>query len=295
MNKIIFGIITLTVVSIFALQIDDELHPRASKWIEEVRSKDASEAYLYLMGLFAKETESPIEAGSEIYQSIKDGQKRYILKQSKFYYSEYPMDNKLALPKGDLFCEFWKNECLKALFQNPSRNEQEIERHSVLLNRYHEFLDKDGYKTLSIPMITEPIPPFRYLTAGHRLHNLNAIAKASRGEVDSAVQTIYLNVSRIRANLVSQDQLIGKMVLLMMLSESLDVITVLFDKYQPKSMKKIGALSVDERDLEYPMARELGMAYDTYRNLDKNPEFWEEGGNIPGWIVRVLFKPNMSI
>jgi hypothetical protein len=37
------------------------------------------------------------------------------------------------------------------------------------------------------------------------------------------------------------------------------------------------------------------MSYALMNNLNGNPEFIAEGGNLPAWIVKLVYKPNISI
>ncbi|VAX09726.1 hypothetical protein MNBD_GAMMA26-1180 [hydrothermal vent metagenome] len=296
MVKSLSGIIVfLTAFGVLALQIDDELNPAASQWVEKVNSAEESEAYLFLMGIFAKKSEDPIQVGRAIYQSIREGEERYLSKKSPFNYTDYPQEERINLPEGDLLCVVWEEGCLKTIFQDLQKIQTALKDHAMLLERYHEFIKKGEYRTLARPMITEPIPPFQYLLAGHRLNSMSAIINASNGNAEVAVKSLYSNITRLRGALVHQDTLLGKMFVLMMLSENLDVISILTERYKLDGLDEIRPISKEERDFELPMAREFSMSYNFLRDLDRNPELWEVGGEAPGWVVRVFFKPNMSI
>ncbi len=91
-----------------------------------------------------------------------------------------------------------------------------------------------------------------------------------------------------------QDNLIGKLVILMKLSEIIDVTSVILSNENLEG-EIIPGLSQSEKGFSMIAAREFGMSYHTFKNLDKNPEFFEMGGNFPGWITRMVYKPNMTV
>jgi hypothetical protein len=81
----------------------------------------------------------------------------------------------------------------------------------------------------------------------------------------------------------------------MQLSETLDVAYLVSRKAGNEHLFQLPNLTKKERDFEVVMARELAMFYDTYRTLDGNPEFWGKEAITPSWVVKLVFKPNMTI
>lgn len=295
MIKVSVGIIFIIIVGVIGLQFDDELHPDAARWIQESNSQKDSEAYFFLMGIYSAKDVSPVDVGESIYSSIRDGEEKYILEKVPFDYTDYPNEDKIELPQGKLFCRSWEKGCLKAIFEDATEARRTLESHSILLNRYYEFINLHGYKAMTKPMITEPLPPFNYLSVAHRLSSLNEIIRSHDGRPVESIRNLYLNFAKLRGVLQQQDTIVGKMVVLMMLSETLDIISILAGKYKVSSIEKIAHITKDERDLERSMAREVGMAYDTFRYLDRNPELWKIGGGAFGWVARMAFKPNMTL
>ncbi|MES1934685.1 hypothetical protein T35B1_18873, partial [Salinisphaera shabanensis T35B1] len=59
--------------------------------------------------------------------------------------------------------------------------------------------------------------------------------------------------------------------------------------------EKISALTRSEKSFDVMAAREFGNVYYEFKKLDRNPEFFEISGHFPGWVTRMLFKPNMTI
>jgi hypothetical protein len=61
---------------------------------------------------------------------------------------------------------------------------------------------------------------------------------------------------------------------------------------------EIPRLSASEKDFGMISAREFGVLYYGFKSVDKHPQFFElegEFGNAPEWLVRAVFKPNMTI
>jgi len=135
-------IIAALFIGVLVFQIDDELDPGAALWLEKMNSPETSEAYFFLMGFFSKEGDDPIVVGKSIYQSIREGEDRYINEKILFDYIDYPKENKIALPKGDIYCSAWKPGCLKLIFGNVAELKNELSRHSALLERYRILSEK---------------------------------------------------------------------------------------------------------------------------------------------------------
>ena len=83
-------------------------------------------------------------------------------------------------------------------------------------------------------------------------------------------------------------------VFLMKLSEIIDVASVILSN-ENLVIEKISSLNQSEKGFYMVAAREFTTSYYTFKNLDRNPEFFEMGGNLPGWITRMVYKPNMTI
>lgn len=297
--KVSAGVILILILGVIGLQFDDELHPEATQWIESVNSPKTSESYFFLLGIFAAEGLSPFDVGRSIYESIKEGEEQYTAENKPFYYRAYPEEGKIELPEGNVFCLTRETECLQYLFEEKIEVQRELENHRVLFSRYHEFINLEGYNTLTRPMLTEPLPPFSYLSAGHRLNSLSEINRANNGEPAESVRRLISNFEKVRGVLQEQDTLIGKMVFLQMLSETLDIISILAQKNGLTLIEKMTYITKDERDLTASMARELSMGHGVYQGLDRNPGFWavvgEEEGGALGWVVRAVFKPHMTL
>jgi len=293
-KKIAISLLLVLVAIIGLLQIDDELHPEAALWVEQIKANGDSQAYYYLMGIFAKSDENPSDVGLQRYQAIRVSQEKSDANKTIVSFKDYPDEKKLPIPTGEKFCKYWEAGCLENLLKNDADIPALLLNNAVLFERYQKFMQFDEFRTLSKPTLSEPISPFQYLTAGHRLESLMILDKAQKGEQQVAIKDLSNKIILLRNKIKLQDTFVGKMVFLHMLSESIDIMSTLSNRYDIPISESLTALTKVERDFLLPVQREFYMGYDMYQKLDRNPEFLEQGGNIPGWIVRILFKPNIS-
>lgn len=130
--------------------------------------------------------------------------------------------------------------------------------------------------------------------AAERIKILEAISAYRLGDSAGAIDSLSLQFSKLRKSMALQDNLIGKLVFLMKLSEIIDVMSVIMSDSKGE-VKLISGLSQSERSFYMIAAREFAMYYYIFNDTDKAPELFETDGNLPGWVTRFTFKPNMTI
>ena len=151
------------------------------------------------------------------------------------------------------------------------------------------------FRTLTKPSVYVPMPEYQYLEKGNRLNGFLILRKISEGQEQVAVDILYADISRQRRLLKKADTLITKMVATSLLANDLDLLANLHAAGYIKNPPELARLTLDERSLYLPMIREFGISVSLHSDLDGNPEFFGEGGSAPSWLIRVIFKPNMSI
>lgn len=200
-RKLIFSlslvVLSLLTVGIVVLQIDDDLDPGAAQWIEKIQVEKSSDAYLYLLGIVAAKGENPKQVGKEIYDSIRVAEQQSSNVTLPIEYADYPQENKLALPSGDLCCATSEEGCFKKIFQNTAALESELHQHALLLSRYRTFIKLNDYAILSRPAMLEPLPPYQYLSAANRLAIFDAITKAEGSAPIEAINGLLSNITRV--------------------------------------------------------------------------------------------------
>lgn len=306
-KKILIGIILFGVATVLLLQIDDELDPEVATFLEQARPAESSEAYLYLLGIVAAEGEDPLAMGKQLFASMQQAEQQYELGDETFGFKDYPEDKKLALPEGELFCSGSEQDCWQTIFNDEEGRDQVLKQYATLLLRFQAFIKMTDYQTLSKSTVMEISPPFQYLNKGNRLVISTAIHIAQTADSEQSITILIDNISGLRHHLKSADTLIGKMIYTALISDNLDALSLIIHQNKQVFEHQIGSISLAERDLEIVMAREFTMSYGLYTAMDKHPDFFtstsvddggfnsDDGFKAPGWAVKTIFKPNMSI
>ena len=291
--------ILLGLVVILLLQIDNDLKPEIADMLEQAMPAESSEAYLYLLGIVAAESEDPSVVGRQLFTDMQRAEEHYTFGDQSFEYEAYPEDKMLPLPQGELFCDSSEEGCWQAIFNKKQEREQVLQANTTLLERYNAFISLPDYHSLAKPTEQEVFPPFSYLIKANRLVILNAINTHQTAEYGRTINVLTDHVSTLRNQLMRADNLVAKMVYSAMISDNLDALSLIIHASNGVLNDEIASLSLAERDLALAMSREFAMGYGLYTNLDRNSEFFgyaEDGwkGYMPGWLVRVFFKPNMT-
>lgn len=268
-------------------QVDDELSPEAVSLIDMINRDIESDAYLYLLGIFSSESESPIEVGRELLD-------QYLKKQEdpSFEITEYSEFKKIELPIRGV-CSGEDEQCLKEKFSCNTDIDELTQQNALLLHRVNTFLQFDEFTTLTKPALDEFIPDYRYIIAAQQIKILEAIALYKNGQAEQAANALTHQFSRLRDSLELQDRLIGKVVFLAQLSEILDVLSVILSN-EEKQSKLIEGLDRNSESFEMMFTREFALAHNSSLMLDRDPNFYDMDKNAPKWAVRLAFKPNMT-
>ncbi len=270
-------------------QIDDDLSEDALSLIKKVDYSGHSESYYYLMGIYASEKENAKDIGKNI---VNQYNKKSL--DSNYNIVEYPEAKKIPLPKNNIFCRTWEGTCLYDMFNEPFDINILLKDNHTLLSRMSIIHGSNDYKTLTKPSIDELPPSFEYFSAAEQIKLLLAISKHKEGKTQQAIELLEQQFFELRRLLKRQDTLIGKLILLTQLSEVIDVYSIILSNTN-FTANFIPLLSESERSLEKAFVREFFMQYEMFKNLDKNPELFEIDGKLPGFIARLLYKPNMTI
>ena len=300
---IVLAILLFIISSILLLQIDDDLDPQAQSMYEQATAHKESEAYLYSLGILAAADEKPEVVGKALMASIRAAEKKYFENPhtQKFEYEDYPAEKSLPLPELGA-CVYTEKDCeyTDKLFTHPFNIEALPEEQRVLLKRYKKLIAMKDFHTLSLPHIASRLPALPHLMKGNTLASLEAIEKAKKGNLNEAKKLLLNDISLLRFNLQQADTVITKMVYVSMISKSLDVLSVVIHKYNSPEQENIKALTSDERSLVKAMNYEYGSFYNLFKSMDKDPHLLgsvenSKEGNLPAWVIRILFKPNMTL
>ena len=273
-------------------QIDEEPSVEVLDLLDRLERESGveSEAYLYLMGLSAAEGVDPQEAGRQHLMTRERAAEDDV---AASLIAERSLDA-LPRPDGELFCSVREKCCLQRLVNADIDIARLLEKHAVLLDRANRFYQYTEYTTLVKPTLEERYPPYQLLSAAERLKSLQALAVYRQGDVDQAGGLLRQQLAALRRAMVYQDSLVGKLVFLMKISEVLDIYSVILAS-EGHEAEVILPLTDSEKDFSIVVAREFGLSHGILSNLDRHPEIFELKGSLPGWMVRLLYKPNMTL
>jgi uncharacterized membrane protein YhaH (DUF805 family) len=293
-------IFTLVIFSVLLLQVDDDLSSEVTEYVSliENRVSNGSEAYLYLNGITAPEEKQILSQGSRlltrynnysknIFEELSDADK--LNKDEKIN-----LDEKLTTPdyKNKMYCALSDAGCLGKIIASSSDWENEMNKFSFITKRYEKFISYSEFTTLTKPHAASPYPASHYLTSGNKIKIFSALSLARSGKAEEAMQMLLNDNRYLRKHLALADNIIHKLIFINLFSNNLDIIVYIHSAYKLEKLAKITHLSKSEMSMKYPLIREFIMEYNTYLDADRNPDGWN---GLPGWMVRVIFKPNMTI
>ncbi len=290
--------IPFVIIALILLQFDDALYPEAHALVEQTTAPQANEAYLYLMGIDAPLERAPTDLGRSLLAHSRERDRLDAKDPFTTELPPWPDYETLPRPEGALFCRWSDAGCRVRVLSSQDEAPPLFEAHGTVLDRYRTFMAMDGFQSLAKPSTYEPMPNFHYLFSGHRLVMLKALRDAGQGAPEAAVQLLESTLDRVRAQLVRADTIIAKMVYLALMSENLDVLSAILARHGYELAPEVPPMTRAERDFSLAMAREFAMGYHLFQSLDRHPQFFDTSSDstwTPGWWVRAVFKPNMTI
>ena len=288
----------LVIIALILLQFDEPLSPEVPALVEQTTAKKTNEAYLYLLGIDAPLNGEPSDIGESLLAYSREQDQLEADDPFTTERAPWPDYEALARPEGAFFCRWTDENCRVRVLSSWNEAPALSEADKTVLDRYRTFMTMDGFQSLAKPSVHEPMPSFHYLLSGHRLVMLEALREADRGDPEAAVRLLESTLDRVRTQLVRADTIIGKMVYLALMSENLDVLSEILARHGYDLAPEVPPMTRAERDFTLAMAREFAMGYYMYQSLDRHPQFFDTSSDntwTPGWWVRAVFKPNMTI
>lgn len=288
MLKIITIILAIIVAAVLLLQIDDKLNPEIEPFLSKGIATEDNDAYFYLMGIDAPANENPLAAGKKKYESI-DPKQSIFDKDSASTILEPTA--KLALPKNEYFQHSEENNWLNAMFEESDALAEVLSNNAVLLARYQSFIKMKDYRTLAKPTAPDVFPPYTYLEKGNQLLLLKAIHTVQTSGVTEAVPLVMNNISALRLQLQNADEFFSKGIYASLISDNLDLLSILSHQQTAHFETKIAPISSAERNLEIASSREYSIANGM---LDQFINGRENQTAVANWFKKLLLKPNMT-
>ncbi|HEX5055650.1 MAG TPA: hypothetical protein VFX02_04045 [Gammaproteobacteria bacterium] len=278
------------------LPVDSKLDAEAAAWGEAANdtAETTDNGYYYLMGIMAAAEEDPAVAGKAWLDEYLRAEREFLDgAAAEFIAPEYPPEKMLPRISGDYYCMLNEQGCFARLTGDPVTLRRELATHAVLAQRYRRLLDFAELKPLTQPTLYESIPPYRYLIDGHRVNQLTIILAQLSGKRAVSLEMLRHDMAQLRRHLASAHSLIGKMVMLSMFANDLNLLLYIAPA---DARQNVPALSAEERTLRPQLQREFGSIVNFHRHLAAHPESFEtQAGPIGGWIMRNSLKSNMSV
>ena len=278
---------SLILVVVLLLQIDNELSPEATSMLESIEWQKSNDAYIYLLGIGAALGEDPKIEGPLVLAQIRKAEAAYA--QASFddwgSYDERPT---IDLPEHDSLCSVNEAGCIASLF-----TASDLDLADPLMvevkRRYETFLKLDRFTTMTQPHLYEPLANFVFLVKGNRLVSLNAIENAKKCCPEKAMNQLYVHLELLKKHTKETDNLIGQMIAYVLLNETIDVLSLLIEKYDLAG-QPIALLTNEELSLDRVMDRELAFSSSILQ-----PNVFEDSFKPwPKWMIKTVFKPKMT-
>lgn len=258
-----------------------------------------SQAFLYLNGIMAPEDDEIMSMGLARFSANLSAKKTAETTGYNTFddFGDYPTEVQIPKPmqNSGLYCPLSEQECLEKITSSEDKWDNELTEGATVLRRYNKFLSFADFKTLAQSIILEELPKYEYLYYGNRLVSLKALSTAAKISPSDAINQLIDDLKKSRKQLMMADNLIHKMLFTVIISNDLDIIAHISTKYKYNPKVVIPQLTNAELNMKPTLIREFGTGFETFKDLDKNPEFFEVGDSAPAWLVRALFKPNMTI
>ena len=278
--------VILILVIVLLLQVDDELSPEATSMLENIEWQKSNDAYIYLLGIGAALGEDPNVEGRLVLAQIRKAEESYAQPSSNDW-GHYKQRPTIDLPEHDSFCSVKEVDCIASLFI-----QSDIDLNDPLMievkHRHETFLKLGGFTTMTQPHLYEPFAHFELLVKGNRLVSLSAIERAKKCCPEDAMNQLYAHLELLKKHIKETDTLIGQMIAYVLLNETIDVLSLLIEKYDLTG-HPIALLTSEELSLDRVMDRELAFGSSILQ-----PNVFEESYKpLPKWMIKTVFKRNM--
>ncbi|MEB8431900.1 hypothetical protein OO007_06640 [Cocleimonas sp. KMM 6892] len=306
--KLVLKLVTLitipVVLVVYYFTVDDKIAPEASQMYQSVGENTESDAYVYLLGIYAGVDDDPMTVGKQQLEYLRAEEKRIADKsfeEQTYKIREYPKAKRLKEFKLKSCKDFKiQDNCgyVDRLLAQNDNSEQIKTTESILLERYREFLAKDDFHTLAVPNMMTPFPSYSYLFAGNNLSHLIALEYAEKNREEEAITALLHEIKQLRHLLQQADSIVLKAIGARSISNSLDLLSVIIHKQKLDFHQTIPVLNEEEKSLEKPLNYEFAMAYKFSKVFQRNSstDNSQTNSELGGILSRkFLYKPNMQI
>jgi len=295
-------ILSVAILFLFVglLSFDQDLDPEISSWTKLAPVPDGDNGFVYLMGLDSGSGESPLDRGFAKIQAYNRGRESQAdpFATVDIDSSRLEQSGRLELPAVKWLCKHHEKGCFDALVLDPVALVSIVDLYADLIDRYQLFIGGPNYQTTTALYADAPIPPIRYLNAGHQLLRAGAVWGFKQGNTEQALALIALELRGLRKHLASVDTLLMKLTIIELIEDNLAFLEFLYGKraFQADAslVLSLSPVTHAERSLDLVAKREFLMAQKGVRYWAKHPWSGTALKWIPGWLIRPFYKPNMT-
>ncbi len=270
-----------------ASQIDDDLNDDAQHFLFETTQKSDNPAFYYLLGFASASNQDPLKVGHLTLETINNS--------DNTEGNHDAIEVMMPLPDPNVVCDLSLESCLQGLSRNKYAINDALEQHTLLIRRFNHLIGYQQFQTLTIAGEHEPTPPYQHVSAGNRLLLLSALMQVLQGNVELGVAQVEDNIESVRYQLSLADTLAGKMLYARMLNENISVLKHIAKINRKYFSQKLALLSRNERCLKKPLSHEFAYYTNTINDDLTEPLELDDDTELPKWIIRMLYKPNMTV
>jgi len=290
--SVIGGLVVLVTVAVLLLQIDDPLSPPANRLLAAAQPPIDSPAYVYLFGMNAPAGQDPSAVGTARIASYLAFDDTRVAFSAKVW--DDPLTDTLPLLGLDPACSQDARPCNAEPWFDAAARRGKLTGEAERLARFRHFMTLGPVIAQVPPRLDAPLPPYQMLTQGARLDRL-ALFELGTQDADAAIRQLADRIGVWRGYLAAADEMVGKMIWVAILRESIDDLFVLGIAHNVAAPPDLHFLTANERALIAPMAREFIGSKIMYEELDRSPQLLSTDRTIRSWVARILFKPNMTL
>lgn len=294
-------VVTVAVLVLFTwlAQRDQEYSSLAQRWVNDIE-KDLntdSEAYLYLNGIMAAESDDVLSVGKARHEVYRQAfaEHDYSLGSDLNKFEAYPAEKRLALPNlNGMLCIVRDYQCFHEFTAQTNTWKSKLNENAELFRRYQHFIAYEEYTSIAESSFLLEFVPYEYISKGNQLLVLQAFILAETGNIDRSVAILRQDIRNVRRLFAEVDSLELKVHLASVLMSDLVYLSFLIQRYDVASIEYIEPLTSEELSIRQAIIREFSLFDTLFKATGNASNLFSEEVLTPLFVVRVLFKSKKS-
>jgi hypothetical protein len=276
---------------------DERLNPEAAAYLKPdapSQLPDDHNAYFTLVGLGARASEQPHEAGRKWVGAVEDA----VAKRSRGESAAWPKAG--SARSAPELCVPGRSSCIAAAREKEGEARKLVADFALLLARYRALLGYPGYaEPMEYSDVEQPFPPFTPVISAQRAFHLDAALRLAQGETDAVLAELEKEIAFLRRMLAGSDLLIGKMVANRLLQRSTLMASDVLARHREAAASRAASLaqalqplSAQERQMDTALRHEFRFQKNGFDLMLRYPGLTGESW-IVGW-ARLFYQPNAT-